>query len=73
LIQIFQITCAILKIWNQQVLDEWVLVFNQLLKKLPYEVIARDCESTIMNLSENSQHTLSKYVAVRLIGFIAEV
>jgi len=72
LIQIFHITCSILKIWNQGVLDEWVLVFNELLKKLPYELIAKDCEYTIMNLSESSQHTLSKYVSVRLVGFIAE-
>jgi hypothetical protein len=73
IIQIFQITCSILKIWNQVVLDEWVHVFNEILKRVPYEAISRECESTILSLSEASQHSLSKYVAVRLIGFVAGV
>lgn len=54
-------------------LDNWVLVFNEFLYKLPYESIEKECTSYILGLSEPSQHVMSKYIAARMIGFIADV
>lgn len=59
--------------WNQAVLDAWILVFDEVLKRISYDIIADKCEASIVNLSENSQHPLSKYIASRMIGFLAEV
>jgi hypothetical protein len=44
-----------------------------LLKKLPYSSISKECEEKLLSLSEASQHGMSKYVAARMIGYIAEV
>lgn len=60
-------------LWNQPVLDEWILVFHEILKRQPYPTISAICESSIIKLSNASQHPLSKYMATRMIGFIADV
>lgn len=60
-------------VWNQNVIDTWVLVFHEILKRVPYNSISMICEASIVGLSEQSQHPVSKYAAARLIGFIAEV
>lgn len=62
-----------LRTWNQAVLDAWALVFNQILQKVPYNVIAKEAEETLLSISEQSQHTMSKYIAAKMIGFIADV
>lgn len=54
-------------------LDSWVLTFNEFLYKIPYETIEKETVSTILGLSERSQHMLSKYIAARMIGFVANV
>jgi len=66
-------TIKVLSLWNQPVLDAWLLVFHELLKRIPYEMIADSCEVSIDKLSEQSQHPQSKYAASRMIGFLAEV
>jgi len=62
-----------LNLWSQPVLDAWVLLFVELLHILPYDVIGDACEMSIDNLSEQSQHPQSKYIAARMTGFLAEV
>jgi len=66
-------TLKVLTLWNQPVLDAWLLVFHELLKRIPYNMIADSCEVSIDKLSEQSQHPQSKYAAARMIGFLAEV
>ena len=66
-------TLNILTLWNQAVLDSWVITFSHFVKRLPYEMIERDCISFILSLSQTNQHVLSKYVSARMVGFIAEV
>ena len=62
-----------LKIWNQPVLDQWVLVFSELIKKIPYDLIEKECNQVILNLSEISQHVMSKYIASKMMGYVSEV
>lgn len=62
-----------LSLWNLAVLDSWVLVFDEFLNKMPYETIEKEINFSINNLSEPTQHVLSKYIAARMIGFVADV
>ena len=62
-----------LKIWNQPVLDQWVLVFSELIKNIPYDIIEKESNQAILNLSEISQHVVSKYISSRMMGYVAEV
>ena len=62
-----------LKIWNQPVLDQWVLVFSELIKNIPYDLIEKESNQAILNLSEISQHVVSKYISSRMMGYVAEV
>lgn len=54
-------------------LDSWVVLFNEFLYKIQFENVEKETISLINNLSESSQHVMSKYIAARMIGFIAEV
>lgn len=54
-------------------LDNWMNVFAELLSKIPYETVEKETISHIYYLSAPNQHVYSKYAAVRMIGFIAEV
>jgi len=72
-LQIFRICTTILRTWNQAVLDAWSLLYNEIIQKIPYSDIAKESEDTLLSLSEQSQHTMSKYIAAKIIGYIAEV
>jgi hypothetical protein len=72
-LQIFRICTTMLRTWNQSVLEAWGLLFDQILKKLPYNSISKEAEETLLSLSEPSQHTMSKCIAARIIGYIADV
>jgi len=71
-LEFYNMTIKVLSLWNQPVLDAWLLVFHELLKRIPYNMIADSCEVSIDKLSEQSQHPQSKYAASRMIGFLAE-
>ena len=57
---VFQLTMTMLKIWSQNVLDAWVLLFGEITKKIPYSVIEEECNKQIMNLGDNSQPVVSR-------------
>ncbi len=62
-----------LKIWSKPVLDEWLLVFDAVQEWLSYEVLEKECVQIISSFLMPGQPSFSKYVAARMIGFIAEV
>ncbi|KAL4481575.1 hypothetical protein ABPG74_007664 [Tetrahymena malaccensis] len=71
--QIYNLTLIMLKIWSQPVLDSWVLVFRELLKILPYNLIEDETNKIILYLSDSSQPAVSRYISGRMIGFVADV
>lgn len=64
-----------LKVWTQNVLQEWVKVFAEILRKYAnntnYNFIDQSFSITLL-LSEPDQPTISRLIAAKMIGYIAE-
>ena len=54
-------------------MNEWVLVFKELLKLIPFESISEEVIQSTLAFSEPNKPTVSRYIAARMLGNIAEV
>ena len=63
-----------LKHWNHQVIDAWLSLQDKLLDLIVYDDgVEKELVQCILQYTENYNNTTNKYVACRLLGFIADV
>lgn len=64
----FRKTIDVLKIWSSQVTQQWIKVFNSLVRVLPAHVLSKDCIELTIQLGEISQPLSSRVASAHLIG-----
>ncbi|CAD8101385.1 unnamed protein product [Paramecium primaurelia] len=73
LLQIYDLTSQILKIWSLPVLNEWVQTMDLLLRTICLTNILIPIQQLILLLTDSSQPTISRQSAVKLIGTLAQL
>lgn len=61
--ELYKTTIAMLKIWTQEVLNEWINVFSNLLSFLPAETLKKDAFDLASGLGDMSQPLASRVVS----------
>ncbi|CAD8191122.1 unnamed protein product [Paramecium octaurelia] len=73
LLQIYDLTTQILKIWSLPVLNEWIHTMNALLRVISLDIILNPISQLILLLTDASQPTISRQSAAKLIGTLAQL
>ncbi|CAD8188071.1 unnamed protein product [Paramecium pentaurelia] len=73
LLQIYDLTTQILKIWSLPVLNEWIHTMNALLRVISLNIILNPTQQLILLLTDASQPTISRQSAAKLIGTLAQL
>lgn len=73
MIQIFHSCSKILVVWSQPVLDAWYEVLNAIIHHIQVDLIWKDVLNLALTLSDHNQPTVSRYIACRVIGSLAEI
>eukprot|EP01017_Pseudomicrothorax_dubius_P047631 TRINITY_DN8577_c0_g1_i3.p1 TRINITY_DN8577_c0_g1~~TRINITY_DN8577_c0_g1_i3.p1 ORF type:complete len:455 (-),score=80.54 TRINITY_DN8577_c0_g1_i3:1255-2559(-) len=72
LLELFELTLHMLQLWEEEVLEGWMRVFEEMLRLLPKEKVQKDVREAIAML-HSSQPAYSKATAARMIGVFTEV
>ncbi|CAD8071163.1 unnamed protein product [Paramecium sonneborni] len=73
LLQIYDLTTQILKIWSLPVLNEWIHTMDALLRVISLNIILNPAQQLILLLTDASQPTISRQSAAKLIGTLAQL
>ncbi|CAD8122925.1 unnamed protein product [Paramecium sonneborni] len=73
LLQIYDLTTQILKIWSLPVLNEWIQTMDTLLRTIGISNILIPVQQLILLLTDSSQPTISRQSAAKLIGTLAQL
>ncbi|CAD8212825.1 unnamed protein product [Paramecium octaurelia] len=73
LLQLYDLTTQILKIWSLPVLNEWVQTMDLLLRTIGLSNILLPIQQLILLLTDSSQPAISRQSAAKLIGTLAQL
>ncbi|CAD8123645.1 unnamed protein product [Paramecium sonneborni] len=73
LLQIYDLTTQILKIWSLPVLNEWIQTMDILLRTIGLNNILIPVQQLILLLTDSSQPTISRQSVAKLIGTFAQL
>ncbi|CAK68135.1 unnamed protein product (macronuclear) [Paramecium tetraurelia] len=73
LLQIYDLTTQILKIWSLPVLNEWVLTMDTLLRAIGINNILIPIQQLILLLTDSSQPSMSRQSSAKLMGTLAQL
>ncbi len=70
---IYDLTMPMFELWNENVIDPWMQVFGELIVILPFEKIQKDLNALIVSYCSELTPPIHRYIAARMIGFVAQV
>ncbi|CAD8195416.1 unnamed protein product [Paramecium octaurelia] len=73
LLQIYDLTAQILKIWSLPVLNEWIHTMDALLRVISLNIVLNPAQQLILLLTDASQPAISRQSAAKLIGTLAQL
>ena len=62
-----------LKSWSEDILEAWVVVFEELIIETDYKNIEKLCTNSIVFLSSNTNPSSSRYISGKMISIVAKV
>jgi len=70
---LFTVCKDLLQQWSSKALEEWLIVFEDILKSVQFASIKKECSSLVILLSEISQPLESKICAARIYSYLSYV
>ena len=70
---LYYLTMPMFELWNDNVIDPWLEVFGILIQYLDFKKIEKEVNSVIKDNCSEMTPPIHRYVAARMIGFVASV
>jgi hypothetical protein len=71
ILELFDSTLQMMKLWNEEVLDAWLEVFGKTLELLPAAKVEKEARDAILAMSSPSQPNYSRQTAANMISYYA--